>query len=411
MKTEEALRFEAQVTEVGSDPRGSSWDGPGVYRLPGMDIAEMTRGDDDPFFVELLVLKEGVGTGRPAPKRYSSEAVESCAQVLPGVMGYLGHQKPGERDFEYRAPQARILMSRVENVSAPDGQVVKVARAKGYVSRRAVDLRAHLREGLAGPVSIDGRAILEKQGDEIVVTEITGLRSVDFCNPGTEGVQGAGVLAVVSEMDGPEGNSNHREGDMPENARLTREQLLAEYGADIREMVREAVENQRKPLDEKVRTVEEALVGKDKEIERLKADGLAREKEIGEMRSALVEANGALATRDLQDHLAGLLASREDLSDTVREMVTRRVDLRVLDADPDLSKSKAAVQSAVDGALAEIEEIAEMTGGTLAKRDESGSMGARTGASGNPPRRSVRDSRVELARSILARGAELYPEK
>ncbi len=186
------IRWEAEITETAC-ALGDEWTGGDVHLLPGVDVSEIAKDDPDPFFVEMTIMREGKGTGKPTPKNYLASAVDDCARLAPGLQAYLGHQDPKLRGREYRIPQAKIIASKTEMQTDPaSGRKIKAARAKAYVSRASQDLRTHIREGMAGPVSIDGRAVLKTRGDQVDVPKMLHLRAIDFCNPGTEGGQGRG---------------------------------------------------------------------------------------------------------------------------------------------------------------------------------------------------------------------------
>jgi len=82
---EHEITMVAEVTEIGD--KLDDWTGPDVFVLQedGVTfeegIQEMTDGDDDPFFVNLLVAREGLGSGKPRPKHYTGQAVEDTARI------------------------------------------------------------------------------------------------------------------------------------------------------------------------------------------------------------------------------------------------------------------------------------------------------------------------------------------
>lgn len=412
---EHDIIFEAEIAEIGAAL--DDWSGEGVHLLAERDrpfealISEMTDGDDDPFFVNLVIAREGLGRGKPRPKFYTSKAIEDVGRLLPGVQGYLGHQRPGDRDFEYRPPQLKIVKSRVDTERDPrTGKAIRVARAKGYVSRRSADLRTHIREKMAGPISLQGRAVLVTKGDRTEVTEMLSLRCVDFCNPGTEGIAGAGVEDVVSEMEQSDGERSRRMAE-----RLTRDQLQVEYGAEIREMIREgaerAVEDAREALEAELSEMTtratslegDLAVARDRTGE-LEATLETRDREVVEMRGQIDGLRNREARRSLEDHRAAAIkkvAGEQRLSTQVQEMLSRRVPAVVLEGDEDLARSRTAIDEGVGAALKEIQEIAEMSGGSLRGRRPPATGGA---GGGNPPRRKGGEAQGDLADLLLARG-------
>ena len=356
------------------------------------DVAEMIGDDPDPFFVDLTILREGPASGTPCQKFYERGAVRDAVKLAPGLIGYLGHQQPGRRDWEYRTPQSRIIKSWLAKTE--DGRMA--ARARAYVSRRSQDLRTHIQEKMAGPVSIDGRARLVKNKDGVRVKEMLSLRCVDWCNPGTEGSKGSGVDAVVKEMDN---DARTRSKDVSEK-RLTKGEL-GEM-AEVREMIREEREAAEAPLKEQVGTLEArvsemeaAASAKDVEIEDLKKKLEESEEAVREMRTEADRLEAEGRARDLEKYRDERIKGLEEVTDEVREMVAGRVDVEVLeDDDAEMTASKKAVDEAVEREFGEIKRVAEMFGGSLAGKPSQGGQKP----AGLPPRkakeagRSIRDS-------------------
>ena len=436
MSQETAITFEAEITEIGCALDEKGWDGPDVKHfiekegVPFEDtVSEITKGDDDPFFVNLLVAREGLGTGKPQPKYYTPEAIDDIVQLLPGIQGYKGHQRPGREDWEYRDPQMKILMSKPGTMKCPQtGKQIKVARAKAYVSRAAGTLRTNISEKMAGPISLRGKARLVNKGDMLEVKRMLALKHVDFCNPGTGGIPEAGVESVVSEMDNENGDDERRTSRMTDqNTRLNMSQLRVEYEAEIGEIgrnaVQEATPGSKAPLETEVAEMKAGRETAEKELGETKIKLEASEKkvkeqetEISEMRADNEKLEAKTSTHDLKTHrdtVLKKLGEDEKLSTEVQEMIGKRVDIAVLEDDKDLAKSKAALDKGVKKAFEEVKEVIEMTGGSLTgkgKRKRVNIGGDSDTGGGNPARGGNGNdggrSKKDIANVMLTRGAK-----
>lgn len=386
----------AEVSKTVEVPEGAV----DVYEYEG-DVSEIEK-DPDPFYALLTILREGEGNGVPRKKWYSRQAVKTTAKMAPGILGYLGHQRAQDRETEYRLPQMKILKSwTTEEVI--QGEKRLVAKAKAFVSKRAEDLRVHIREGMAGPVSLDGRARLTVSDGRTVVKDMVGLKCVDFCNPGTEGVKGAGVDAVVTEI-----NVENPNGDNTKMDRLSIPELRKEYELEVREIERTAAETAEAPLVKESTELRAT-------IDRLEKDVETHEAQVAEMKTQVetstaglekIKAENAelrcqLRERDLVEYAATKVSALEDVSDEVREMIASRVQITVVDGDDtDLTKSKAEVDQRVVGAHDEIKRISEMTGGSIAGKKTAEKAPAAAG--GNPPSARTSEDRSKLNVSFFS---------
>lgn len=384
--TEQDITFTCDITEFDAIKDAEEWSGEGVNTAPDgdQDIAEIMAKDDKPFFVVLSVLREGWGSGKPEKKWYTEQAVRSTARLCLDRLGYKGHQKPENRSSEYRNPEMRIIKTKLATVTV-DGQPRLVCKAKAYVSKNSQDLRTHIGEKMAGPVSIDGRATLRRTEDRLEVVDMQEIRCVDFCNPHTEGMKGMGVEEVVSEMKdttNPEGDSTMAD------KRLSVPELVGTYGAEIREMEREAVEKAESPLTSKIEGLETnvselktEVTTKGDEIKILTEKNVQLEKDLTEM----TEKNEKIEKRSNSVELDKFIAdeiTEMKVSEFVAAKLKARVSATVIGDDTDLVKSKAAIKETITAQYADIKEMVEASGGSMTGKNGDGGGAGK----GNPPR-------------------------
>lgn len=380
MKTQELeLNFQLEslrVAEIVADK--DDWTGDGIEQIPNDDLQEMVKGDEKPFFVEFVALYEGVSGNN---REYTREAVETCVQAMPGVNMYKGHEEPGTTDWKYREPVGKIVAARVAEIQV-DGRRVLAAKGKAYISEADAKLRSDISKKMAGPLSILGnaRAVRELGSSKRTITRIHNpLKSIDFCNPGTNGMPLAGVTAVVREMSGTDPNTDPEE--QPNGAsmgKLNKQELLAEYGSVITELVGEQLEDRVKEMAAEKReiadlrqSIEDAKKEQDTKIAEMQTqiDDLTKERD--EANKALGERDAAVLKANLQafatEHVAEMKDS-EDHDTKIVEMAAK--DLTPDVVDNDLEKSKTAFKDKLAKAIGKIEELAEMVGGKHSDDDE-----------------------------------------
>lgn len=179
---------ESQLVNVPVDPR--------------IDIDTITADDPDPKFVNVEVIRAGVSGNN---RRYNNNIVEEVNQLIPGCQGFFGHPDPSKYGFEFREPQCIYVGSVVETMA--DG--LKRAIAKAYLFKTS-PLREWVPKSIAAgnpmTVSINGSADVVRNGDLLDVIHMTDLQSVDWANPGTEGMATSQAMTVVSEMNNKGGN-------------------------------------------------------------------------------------------------------------------------------------------------------------------------------------------------------------
>ncbi len=373
-KTEERLKFILEtdhISEISSEG-DSDWSGEGIHTMSTERIAEMTKGDEKPYFVEFTALYEGLSDNH---RLYTKGAVESCAKAMLGVNMYKGHLQPGNEDWQYREPVGQVVATRTAVVEI-EGRRVLVAKGKAYITTADAKLRGDIDRKMAGPLSIlgDARSFRELGSNKRTITHIhKPLKSVDFCNPGTNGMALAGVTAVVREMSGNDDPEPKEPTMSNETLRLSREQLLSDYTSEITSIVSEKLNDrisematQKQELSDKEVTfkiekkeLETKIAEMTTATATLTEECDAAKKEAGELKDKLIladlkvyaiDAIKEMSESDAHDDKLVALAS----SDLIPEVV-----------ENDLDKSKGAFLTRLKSAVERTEKVVEMTGGKI----------------------------------------------
>lgn len=169
---------------------------------PKIDIDTIIADDPDPKFVNVEVIRAGVSGNN---RRYNNHIVDEINQLVPGCQGFFGHPDPSKYGFEFREPQCIYVGSVVETMA--DG--LKRCIAKAYLFKTS-PLREWVPKSIAAgnpmTVSINGSADLVRNGDVLDLVHMTELQSIDWANPGTEGMETSKAMSVVNEMENKGGN-------------------------------------------------------------------------------------------------------------------------------------------------------------------------------------------------------------
>ena len=141
--------------------------------------------------------------------------------MVPGVQGFLGHPDPSKYGFEFREPQCIFVGSMLDTME--DGSVRCIAKCYLFKSSR---LREWIPKSIAAnnpmTVSINGRADVIRSGEYIDVVTVNDLESIDWANPGTEGISSSRAMSVVREMENNNNGGNTMEvKDILKNATVT----------------------------------------------------------------------------------------------------------------------------------------------------------------------------------------------
>lgn len=165
---------------------------------PRIDIDTITSDDPDPKFVNVEVLRAGISKGNK--RRYNNNIVKEVNAMVAGCQGFFGHPDPSKFGFEFREPQCIFVGSIVEHMA--DG--LDRCIAKAYLFKTS-PLREWIPKSIAAgnpmTVSINGSGDVMRNGDIIDVIHMTELQSIDWANPGTEGMETSKAMSVVREMN------------------------------------------------------------------------------------------------------------------------------------------------------------------------------------------------------------------
>lgn len=194
---------------------------------PRIDIDTITADDPNPKFVNVEVIRAGVSGNN---RRYNNNVVEEVSQLITGCQGFFGHPDPSKYGFEFREPQCIYVGSLTETMA--DG--LKRCIAKAYLFKTS-SLREWVPKSIAAgnpmTVSINGSADVMRNGDLLDVIHMTELQSVDWANPGTEGMETSKAMSVVKEMNNNEGGYQTM-ADQTINAQdIMRNMTVAEFRA------------------------------------------------------------------------------------------------------------------------------------------------------------------------------------
>ena len=198
---------------------------------PRIDIDTITADDADPKFVNVEILRAGISKGNN--RRYNNHIVKEVNSMVAGCQGFFGHPDPSKYGFEFREPQCIFVGSTIEHM--PDG--IDRCIAKAYLFKSS-PLREWIPKSIAAgnpmTVSINGTGDVIRNGDIIEVVHMTDLQSIDWANPGTEGMETSKAMSVVREMN--EGGSKFMENvnvqDIIKNATVTEFKAFNPTGYD-----------------------------------------------------------------------------------------------------------------------------------------------------------------------------------
>ena len=186
---------------------------------PSINIDVITADDPEPRFVNVEVIRGGTISGNN--RRYNNENVRQINKMVPGVQGFLGHPDPSKYGFEFREPQCIFVGSMLDTME--DGSIRCIAKCYLFKSSR---LREWIPKSIAAnnpmTVSINGRADVIRSGEYIDVVTVNDLESIDWANPGTEGISSSKAMSVVREMENNNNGGNTMEvKDILKNATVT----------------------------------------------------------------------------------------------------------------------------------------------------------------------------------------------
>jgi hypothetical protein len=161
-----------------------------------IDIDTIKADDESPMFINVEVVRAGISGNN---RRYNNAVVREINAMVPGTQGFLGHPDPSKFGFEFREPQCIYVGSMVDVL--PDN--TERCIAKCYVFKSS-PLREWIPKSIAAnnpmTVSINAIGDIIKSDSILDVVHITELQSIDWANPGTEGMYTSKAMSVVSEQ-------------------------------------------------------------------------------------------------------------------------------------------------------------------------------------------------------------------
>lgn len=338
------IRCDARVLEMVAD--GALLNVP-VH--PSINIDVITADDPDPKFVNVEILRGGVISGNG--RRYHNENAKQLVNLVPGKHGFLGHPDPSKYGFEFREPQC-IYVGAMQDILS-DGTVRCVAKCYLMKSSR---LREWVPKSIAAnnpmTVSINASADVIYNGEYIDVVTINDLESIDWANPGTEGVGTSQAMSVVREMD----NNNNNGGndmevkDVLKNATVTEFKAYNPdgYAGVLRAATLQEMQAHNpalvKQIEDSARITEMALT----------IDGKQETVKLADIQAKITEMEGKVKTAEDQMAQAKLTEFKqakiaEMIPEELREQVSKRV-------------SGTSEQGILDSINAEIGYIREMRG-------------------------------------------------
>ena len=210
------LIFDGRIIEMASGDIKPSID---VPVDPQIDINIITSDDSDPMFVNVEVTRTGKISGNN--RRFTVEAVNDVNAMTPGLQGFLGHPDPGKVGFEFRKPQCIYVGSTIDNMD--DGNIRCVAKC--YIFKSS-DLREWIPKSIAAgnpmTVSVNGYGDIIVNSDGIMdVVRFNDLQSIDWANPGTEGMSTSKAMSIVSEMNNNTGGNDMEKNDIIKDTSIT----------------------------------------------------------------------------------------------------------------------------------------------------------------------------------------------
>jgi len=163
-------------------------------------IKRISEGDDNPLFVTMQILSEGVSKNK---RNYTRELVQQVADSINEKRpnGYKGHLTSEER--KHKAPDPLVMWLGAQT-KEENGKLVVYAR--GYVMPDEKKFKTYLKKAKAlgknVAMSIQGTAEKAVYNAKAAAYDLQGLmlESVDFAREGSEGVPNNGTLILASEM-------------------------------------------------------------------------------------------------------------------------------------------------------------------------------------------------------------------
>lgn len=184
-----------------------------VPLAPGVDLAALKAGDEDPL--EVVV---EIPSGRSKRRwHYLPQALQSIVRQVAQetASGFLGHQKPEDVDYQFPPPVTHWVGALFR-----DGK----AYIRGVIDQAAKDLKRWIRAGRVRQVSIFGVPTLQTVGGETQVVDYR-LLSIDWVPLDRAGMQTR--VVAVGEMDAIEPAAGGGEGNRGGVKAMTFQEVIA----------------------------------------------------------------------------------------------------------------------------------------------------------------------------------------
>lgn len=340
----DVMRCEARILEIVSEATTLN-----VPVHPSIDIGTITGDDTNPMFVNVEILRGGTVSGNN--RRYHNENAKQLVNLIPGVQGFLGHPDPSKYGFEFREPQCIYVGAMLDYMV--DGAVRCIAKCYLFKSS---ELREWVPKSIAAnnpmTVSINGQADVIYNGEYADVITINKLESIDWANPGTEGLETSQAMSVVREMENNlENGGNHMEvKEVLKNASITEFKAYNPdgYAGILRSATLQEMQTHNpalvKQIEDNAKITEMALTigGKQENIKLTELQA-----KFTEMETKLAAAENEVKQAKLTEFKTAKIA--EMIPEGLREQVSKRV-------------SGDSEQAITDSINAEIGYIREMCG-------------------------------------------------
>ena len=260
----------------------------GAIKVPiakGVNIKSLIKGDDDPMFVVVEALNEGVSGSN---RKYSPETIEDIAKQINKNKpdAYIGHLK--DEDRPYANPESQTLWIGAKTLKVGGSKRLFI---KGYILPYAEVLKKYIRAaqavGKSIAVSIYGTAneILNASGVKEVLD--FSLETIDWARPAAAGVKTLGYMSVTREME-----DNAKDGDYLK--------VIENFNA-IREMTADTVKAEIiRDQNSQLAVVAEMLNTEPKEVKTI----------VAEMRSTIMEQEKELTDRFIDEELSNRLPTK-----------------------------------------------------------------------------------------------------
>lgn len=349
---------------------------PEVPLADGVNLAELTESDGNPFFITLPIAE--VDWVSKNKLRYTREFCESLVEQIntDKPMGIRGHIKDSDRGSAYPEPAVYWLGARLDNDKV---------WAKGYIPPGATREEYRIKKATKAQAatSIYGRPIQIQDHRDGTYTPKLSLEQVDLAPP-KRAAHGKGyAFAVTRELEEVEETMEKTIKEM------TADELVAAIDPKVVQQIVEMQRRDEKPVENPaIAEMQADVTAKAQVIAELEKTVETQKSELGILRTRVV--TGAV-TAEIEKATDWNVKSDEGQKKlgTLRDMLKKQV---IAELAEDISDD--AVKAAVEKAMTDQQFVVEMT------REALGGPNARAGAVDNRvPTTAVREISDEEARA------------